>query len=72
MKIIVIPVAVLLSAFLLMLVVAWVKRRRAWQSTAVSLSSEEANPALAARMIDSQYETSFSDNVVSFILSILP
>lgn len=63
-KIIVIPVAVLLSAFLLMLVVAWVKRRRAWQSTAVSLSSEEANPALAARMIDSQYETSFSDNVL--------
>lgn len=63
-KIIVIPVAVLLSAFLLMLVVAWVKRRRTWQSTAVSLSSEEANPALAARMIDSQYETSFSDNVL--------
>lgn len=63
-KIIVIPVAVLLSAFLLMLVVAWVKRRRAWQSTAVSLSSEEANPALAARMIDNQYETSFSDNVL--------
>lgn len=63
-KIIMIPVVVLLSAFLLMLVVAWVKRRHAWQSAAVSLSSEEANPALAARMIDSQYETSFSDNVL--------
>lgn len=47
-----------------MLVAAWVKGRRAWQSSAVSLSSEEANPALAAPMIDCQYETSFSDNVL--------
>lgn len=64
MKIIVIPVVVVVSVFLLMLVAAWVKRRRAWQSSAVSLSSEEANPALAAPMIDCQYETSFSDNVL--------
>lgn len=64
-KIIVIPVVVVLLAFVVMLVAAWVKRRRAWEAGAVSLSSEEANPAMAARMLVPHYETSFSDNVVS-------
>lgn len=64
MKVIVVPVAVLVVLFILMLVAAWVKRRYSWQSSVCSLSSEEENPALTMPMVDHQYETSFSDNVL--------